>query len=328
MSLATVVTAARISELLADLDHWVGQLTPGLYGSNQMLFWLVAEIPREECDDCRATAECKARTLTYEDLSVLLFELALEKESDQHLNAYRPEGGNSGNHGRGHQGSRPGKGTTPKNAGYCGNVQDLFWCDVRDEQRGLVHAPDCDQHECFVVQGKKQETNTGGKAKLPDHYRCTITCAFCGKRKHYEDECYHKQRLSNKLKSEAKKSGGGAGGKSQGEKGKDKSQGRAKAKVKHKAKVEDAEAQTGRTRTRTRTRTGTGPGETPPLRQGGPILSPLVSSKRRGLRPVPRRKPNKNKGLSLPTKMETSLTPTNVPASCGWRENCRRRGLK
>ena len=43
-----------------------------------------------------------------------------------------------------------------------------------------------------MVQGKKQETNTGGKAQLPDHYRCTITCAFCGKWKHYEDECYQK----------------------------------------------------------------------------------------------------------------------------------------
>ena len=53
-----------------------------------------------------------------------------------------------------------------------------------------------------VVQGKKRETNSGGKAKLPDHYRCTITCGFCGKRKHYEDKCYHKQRLSAKLKTE------------------------------------------------------------------------------------------------------------------------------
>ena len=52
-----------------------------------------------------------------------------------------------------------------------------------------------------MVQGKKQETNTSSKAKMPDHYRCTITCAFCGKRKHYEDECNHKQRLSAKLKS-------------------------------------------------------------------------------------------------------------------------------
>ena len=220
--------AARISELLADLDHWVGRLTPGSYGSDEMLFWLVAKIPRDVWDECWATAERKARTLTYEDLSVLLLELALEKESDQHLNAYRPGGGNSGNHGRGHQGSRLGQGTTPKNARYMGNVQDLFWCDAKNEQGGLVDAPDCDQHECFVVQGKKQETNTGGKAKMPDHYRCTITCAFCGKRKHYKDECYHKQRLSAKLKSEAQSGGGGAGVKSQGEKGKGQSQGRGK----------------------------------------------------------------------------------------------------
>ena len=36
---------ARISELLADLDHWVGRLTPGSYGSDQLLFWLVAKLP-------------------------------------------------------------------------------------------------------------------------------------------------------------------------------------------------------------------------------------------------------------------------------------------
>ena len=108
------------------------------------------------------------------------------------------------------------------------SVQDLFWCDARDEQGGLVHAPDCDQHEWFVVQGKKQDTHTGGKARLPDHCRCTIACAFCGKRKLYEDECYHKQRLSVKLKSDAQSGGGSAGGKSQGEKGKGKSQGRGK----------------------------------------------------------------------------------------------------
>ena len=67
-----------------------------------------------------------------------------------------------------------------------------------------------DQRNSFVVQGKKQETNTGGKARLPDHYRCTITCAFCGKRRHDKDDCYHKQRLSAKLKSE-NRSGKGSG---------------------------------------------------------------------------------------------------------------------
>ena len=75
------------------------------------------------------------------------------------------------------------------------------------------------------------------------------------------------------------------------------------AKAKRKAKVEDAEALT----TRIRTRTRTSPGEAPFLRQGGPVLSPLEGSKTRGLRPVPKRKRNKNKELSVATKMGTSL---------------------
>ena len=70
--------AACISELLADLIHWIGRLTPGSYGSDEMLFCLVAKIFPDVWDECRATAERKARTLTYKDLSVLLLELALE----------------------------------------------------------------------------------------------------------------------------------------------------------------------------------------------------------------------------------------------------------
>ena len=50
----------------------------------------MAKIPRDVWDECRAAAERKARTLTYEDLSMLLLELALENESDQHLNALKP----------------------------------------------------------------------------------------------------------------------------------------------------------------------------------------------------------------------------------------------
>ena len=58
---------ARISELLADSDHLVGRLTPGSYGSDKLLFWLVAKLPRELWDECRSTAEHKARALNYED---------------------------------------------------------------------------------------------------------------------------------------------------------------------------------------------------------------------------------------------------------------------
>ena len=92
------------------------------------------------------------------------------------------------------------------------NVNELFWCDTRDEHGYLQHAPDCVQRDCFVVQWKRQETNTGAKPKLPDHYRCTITCAFCGRTKRYEDECYRKQRLSAKLKGEDPGKGSGKGG--------------------------------------------------------------------------------------------------------------------
>ena len=146
---------ARTSKLLSDLDHWVGRMTPGSYGSDELLFWLVAKLSREVLDECRATGERKARALTYEDLSVLLLELALEKESDHHLNAYHRGGGGSGSHGRGYQEPRSGQGTTPKKTRFKSNVQGLFWCDARDEQGCLPHAPDCDQRNCLLVQGKK-----------------------------------------------------------------------------------------------------------------------------------------------------------------------------
>ena len=105
---------ARISELLADFDHWVGPLTPGSSSNDELLFWWVAKPPQELWDECRATAECKARALTYEDLSVLLLELALEIESDQHLNVYRPGGGGSGSHGRGYQATQTWQGDYPQ----------------------------------------------------------------------------------------------------------------------------------------------------------------------------------------------------------------------
>ena len=45
---------------------------------------------------------------------------------------------------------------------------------VRTPEGGLTNGP----RDRFVVYGKKQETNTGSKPKMPDHYRCTITCSF------------------------------------------------------------------------------------------------------------------------------------------------------
>ena len=43
----------RVSELLADLDHWAGRSTPGSYSSDDLLFWFVAKLFRELWDECR-----------------------------------------------------------------------------------------------------------------------------------------------------------------------------------------------------------------------------------------------------------------------------------
>ena len=53
----------RVSEILADLDHWAGRLMPGSYSSDDLLFWLVAKLPRELWNECRSTAERKAGAL-------------------------------------------------------------------------------------------------------------------------------------------------------------------------------------------------------------------------------------------------------------------------
>ena len=221
---------------------------------------------------------------------MLLLELALEKESDQHLNAYHPGGGGSWRHGRGCQGHRPGQGTGPTNARFMSNVQDLFWCDARDQQGSLLHAPDGDQPDFFVVHWKKQETNTGGKAKLPDYYRCTITCAFCGKRKHYEDKCYHKQRLSAKLNTE-KASGKGSGkGVTDKDSGKGKSKGNGKGEAgKGKGGRGGSDRKPDKDKNAEQSRGSA------ILCQGG-TLSLLVGNQTQDLRPVPRRKPNRNTG--------------------------------
>ena len=97
-------------------------------------------------------------------------ELALEKEIYQHLNPYRLEEATRRTMAVGINLNLD-KGLSLR----VSSVQDLFWYHARDEQGGLVHAPDCYQHEWLLVQGKKQETHTGGKAKMPDHHRCTIT---------------------------------------------------------------------------------------------------------------------------------------------------------
>ena len=313
---------ARTSKLLADLDHPVGRLTPGSYGSEELLFWLVAELPRELWDECRATAERKARALKYEDLSVLPLELALEKESDQHLNAYRPGGGGFGSQGRGYKGHGPGQATTPQKGHIIGNVQDLFWRDAGDEQGSLLHAPDCDQRDCFLSRGRSRRptpaarpscrTTTGAQSPVRSVVRGSTTSTSA--------TTSNASRRSLRPRTPVARAVARA--KPTRTVARASPRAMAKAKV-AKAKVDDEALTASRTRTRTRTSLE----GTPILRQGGTLI-PLVGNQTPDLRPVRRRKPNKNKGLSVPTKIGPSLTPANAPVSCAWRGNYRRRGLK
>ena len=52
-----------------------------------------------------------------------------------------------------------------------------------------------------MLQMKRQQHSKDGKTvTYQDHFWCTITCGYCGKRRHYEDECHIKKRASDKLK--------------------------------------------------------------------------------------------------------------------------------
>ena len=55
---------ARVSELLAHLDHWAVRLTPGSYNSGDLLFWLVAKLPRELWDECRSRQSARLEPST------------------------------------------------------------------------------------------------------------------------------------------------------------------------------------------------------------------------------------------------------------------------
>ena len=77
----------------------------------------------------------------------------------------------------------------------------LFYCKPVNDKGGPCHAPDCDHRSSCMRQMKRQQHVKDGKTVThQDHFRCTITCGYCGKRRHYEDECHLKKRESDKLK--------------------------------------------------------------------------------------------------------------------------------
>ena len=70
-----------------------------------------------------------------------------------------------------------------------------------------------------MLQPKRtQKTKDGQEVKHQDHFCCTITCGYCGKRRHYEDECHIIRREYEKLKKaeEEQRKNAGKGGKPEG----------------------------------------------------------------------------------------------------------------
>ena len=60
----------------------------GSYGATEPHLWLMSKIPTRTWDDCRATSERKSQTHSYDDLSDLLMELALERENVSHMEKF------------------------------------------------------------------------------------------------------------------------------------------------------------------------------------------------------------------------------------------------
>ena len=210
-------SAARVSEYVCDLGYLFSRMNAGSYGATEPHLWLMSKIPQRAWDDCRSTSERKSRTHSYDELVDLLIELALERENDSHMEKFLKKhlgrGGNptpergegkgpknptnanqGGGKGRGHLRAmnevKPDAGTAP-----------LFYCKPVNDKGGPCHAPDCDHRSSCMLQMKRQQHTKDGKPVThQDHSRCTITCGYCGKRRHYEDECHIKKRESDKLK--------------------------------------------------------------------------------------------------------------------------------
>ena len=200
-------SAARVSEYVCDLEYLFSRMRLGSYGPTEPQLWLMSRIPTRTWDNCRTTSERKSRTHTYDDLVELLIELALERKNDSHMEKVRkrhlgrggtptpdrskgkgPKNPTNANKGSGKGGGnlramnqvKPETGTPP-----------LFYCKPVNDKGGPCRAPDCDHCSGCVLQLKRQQHTKDGKTVThQDHFRCTITSGYCGKRRHCEEK-YH-----------------------------------------------------------------------------------------------------------------------------------------
>ena len=76
----------------------------------------------------------------------------------------------------------------------------LFCCKPVNDKGGPCHALECDHCSSCMLEMKPQQHSKDGKnVTHQDHFRCIITCGYCGKRRHYKDACHIKKRESDKL---------------------------------------------------------------------------------------------------------------------------------
>ena len=76
-----------------------------------------------------------------------------------------------------------------------------LYCCPTDDRGGRCHTADCDgRSSCLLQLPRKQKTEEDQEVKQQDCFRCKIMCRYCGKRRHYEDECHIKIRESEKHK--------------------------------------------------------------------------------------------------------------------------------
>ena len=66
----------------------------------------------------------------------------------------------------------------------------------------------------MLQRKRKQKTKDGQEIKNQDHFRCAITCRYCGKRRHYEDECRDSEKL--KKAEEERRKNASKGGRPEG----------------------------------------------------------------------------------------------------------------
>ena len=212
-SLPKLPSAAGISEFVAQLEELMMRMDPTSYGPTEPHLWVVGKILPKTWENCRDTSERKAHTHFYDEMIDLQIKLAMGRDSDSHMDKYlhkhlRSEtaakancGGRSFqphcNPGTGRRGQVKHMQETPPSNGKL--FPNIFHRRPTDDQGGACHTSQSDgQSACMLQLQRKQKTKDGQEMKHQDHFGCTITCGYCGKRRQYQDECHIRRRESEK----------------------------------------------------------------------------------------------------------------------------------